>query len=129
MRLAEAGARQREKTDWRENLRHSADLAEQLSHQQPASHGVSQANPFANMTMHAGMLQGSGTVIALHNSGKDFDGVPIYAVELELNFPEHTPYRATYQTVIAQAALHNWHVGATLPFRVSPDDPNALMLG
>ena len=128
-RLADAGIRQQNTTDWRENLRQSADLAEQLSNQPPASHGVSQANPFVNMTMYAGMLQGSGRVIALHSSGKDLDGVPIYAVELELSFPERAPYRAIYQTVIANEALHNWRAGATLPFRVSPDEPNALMLG
>ncbi|WP_394940664.1 hypothetical protein [Psychromicrobium sp. YIM B11713] len=129
LRLMKAGQQQRHNTDWRENLRQSADLSEQLAAQPAVNHGISAANPFAAMTLYAGMLQGSGTVLALHRTSQDLLGSPIYTVELELSFPGQPNYRASYQTMIAEAALHNWKVGAKLPFRVSPDDPNALMLG
>ncbi|NYE96194.1 hypothetical protein FHU41_002444 [Psychromicrobium silvestre] len=127
-RLADAGMRQRERTDWRENLRQSADLAEQFSNT-PEAYGVSEANPFKNLTLYASMIQGNGTVISLNQTSQAPDGTPIYTVELELRFPNQAPYRSNYRTMIALSALPGWQPGAMFPFRVSPDDPNALMLG
>jgi len=50
-------------------------------------------------------------------------------VEFDVTLPGADPYRATYKTVIAEAALHGWQPGAVLPVRVSPDDRTAIMLG
>lgn len=132
-RLMKAGAAQSAQTDYAANLKASADLAEQYAGLDPnaplGTHGAAAANPFANMAAYAAMLQGSGTVLSLSPTGTDVTGVPVYAVELELTLDGQQPYRTTYQTVIAAGALHNWQVGAVLPFRVSREDPHSLMLG
>lgn len=132
-RLMKAGAKESMNTDYAANLKQSADLAEQFGGSAPnqplGSHGAATANPSANMTAYANMLQGSGTVVSLAPTGGDVTGTPVYAVELDITVPGQETYRTSYQTVIAQAALPNWQPGAMFPFRVSPTDPHALMLG
>jgi hypothetical protein len=132
-RLVKAGAEQTSRTDYAENLRQSADLAEQFAGKDPnaplGTHGAATANPFTNLSMFASMIQGSGTVVALHDTGGRIGLDVIYAVDLDVTLPGAEPYRAVYKTVIAQAALPNWQPGAMYPFRVSPTDRDSLMLG
>ena len=127
----------------REAIRQSADIAEQwgrvaepFAHQTAAAptgpggpYGAATADPFANLAFHQNGLPASGTVIACTPEGSSIDGLTVYAVLLEVRIEGREPYRATYRTVIAEGARHNWSPGAVLPFRVSPDDPQALMLG
>ncbi|MFF1573172.1 hypothetical protein ACFVWR_10520 [Leifsonia sp. NPDC058292] len=132
-RLMKAGAKQTATTDYAANLKMSADLAEQFAGTDPnaplGSHGMSAANPFANMAAYATMAQGSGTVVAIEPTATDVAGTPVYRVHLDLKLEGRDAYRTVYQTVIADSALSNWQPGSVLPFRVSPSDPNALMLG
>jgi len=128
----------------REAIRQSADIAEQWGRVAEAyaypttaatqtgpgrPYGAATANPFANLAFHQNGLPASGTVIACTPEGPPADGPAVYAVLLEVRIEGREPYRATYRTVIAEAARHNWRLGAVLPFRVSPDDPQALLLG
>ena len=132
-RLTKAGLEQTVRTDYVGNLRQSADLAEQFAGVQPGdvtgTHGAATANPFLNMTRYGSMIQGSGRVVSLADSGGRIGDEVIYAVEFDVTLPGADPYRATYKTVIAEAALHGWQPGAVLPVRVSPDDRTAIMLG
>ncbi|MBO9626366.1 MAG: hypothetical protein J7484_08335 [Microbacterium sp.] len=132
-RLMKAGAASSARIDYAEALRQSADLAEQYANADPnapqGTHGAASANPFANMAAYATMTPAAGTVLSLAPTGADVAGTPIYAVELDVLIDGRPPYRTTYQTVIAAGALHNWQPGKVLPFRVSPNDPHALMLG
>ena len=132
-RLTKAGLEQTARTDYVGNLRQSADLAEQFAGVQPGdvtgTHGAATANPFLNMTRYGSMIQGSGRVVSLADSGGRIGDEVIYAVEFDVTLPAADPYRATYKTVIAEAALHGWQPGAVLPVRVSPDDRTAIMLG
>ena len=132
-RLMRAGVEQSARTDYVENLKQSADLAEQMSGVDPnrplGTHGAASANPFVNMAAFASMTSASGTVVSLSPTGRDLDGTPIYTVELSVGIDGQDPYRATYETVIAAGALHNWQPGRILPFRVSPTNPQTLMLG
>ena len=132
-RLTKAGLEQTARTDYVGNLRQSADLAEQFAGVQPGdvsgTHGAATANPFLNLSMYGSMTRGSGRVVSLADSGKRIGDEVIYAVELDITLPGAEPYRTTYKTVIAEAALHGWQPGAMFPVRVSPDDPNAVMLG
>ncbi|MGD8167102.1 hypothetical protein ACEXOS_007735 [Herbiconiux sp. P16] len=132
-RLTKAGVAQTARTDYAENLRQSADLAEQFAGKDPnaplGTHGAATANPFTNLSMFASMIQGSGTVVALHDTGGRIGLDAIYAVDLDITLPGAEPYRTVYKTVIAQAALPNWQPGAMYPFRVSPTDRDAVMLG
>ncbi|PRB09103.1 hypothetical protein [Microbacterium sp. MYb64] len=128
----------------REAIRQSADIAEQwgrvadaFAYQTTAAapsgpggpYGAATADPFANLAFHQNGLPASGTVIACTPEAQSADGLAVYAVLLEVRIEGREPYRATYRTVIAEAARHNWRQGAVLPFRVSPDDPQALLLG
>lgn len=128
-RLMRAGFKQSAQTNYAENLRQSADLAEQFSNGIPVTHGAAGANPFANMAAYAGMIQGSGTVRGLRATGQVIAGTSVYLVDFEITLPDRASYQAQYQTVIAQAALPNWQPGAMYPLRVSPEDQNAIMLG
>jgi hypothetical protein len=132
-RLTKAGYAQSANTDYRENLRRSADLAEQFAGVGPndvaGTHGGAVANPFTNMAAYGQMLQGSGTVVALADSGKRLAETVVYTVQLDVTLPGEAPYRTVYQTVIAEGALHNWQPGSVLPVRVSPNDRNSVMLG
>lgn len=128
----------------RETIRQSADIAEQWGRVAEAfadpraaaapagsggPYGAATADPFANLAFSQTGLQASGTVIGCTPEGSAVDGLTVYAVLLEVRIEGREPYRATYRTVIAEAARHNWRPGAVLPFRVSPDDPEALLLG
>lgn len=132
-RLMRGEVRQSANIDYAANLKHSADLADQFAGADPnqplGTHGAASANPFTNMTAYGSMLQGSGTVVSLAPTGAEVTGTPVYAVVLDVVVPGRDPYRTTYQTVLAQAALPKWQPGASYPFRVSPTDPHALMLG
>lgn len=129
-RLMKAGVESSARTDYAENLRQSANLAEQHSSGQLAgTHGAAGANPFENMNMYASMDAVSGTVISLERTQREVQGVPVYRVELEIEADGRPSYRTTYETLIAAGAKPNWQPGKMLPFRVSKTDPNQLMLG
>jgi hypothetical protein len=132
-RLVRVGIRQTTATDYAEALRQSADLAEMwagVNGSQPlGTHGAATANPFANLAFLQGAVPAAGTVISLAPTGQHLGEVPIYAVELEMRMDGREPYRTTYRTVIGAGALPNWQPGRMLTFRVSPDDPHAIMLG
>lgn len=132
-RLMRAGAEQTVRTDYAEKIRQSADLADQWAGYDPdqptGTHGMSAANPFANMAAYSSMTPAAGTVVSYAPTGSHLDETPIYAVELDVLIDGKEPYRATYQTVIAAGALANWQPGKVLPFRVSTTDPQSLMLG
>jgi hypothetical protein len=132
-RLSKAGVQQSLNTDYAANLKLSADLAEQFGGLKPGeavgTHGAATANPFDNMRMYAGMIQGTGTVVSLIDSGTKLLDDTIYAVELDIRLPSTDAYRTIYKTVIAGPALANWQPGAVIPLRVSPTDRNAIMLG
>ncbi|PJJ65563.1 hypothetical protein [Compostimonas suwonensis] len=132
-RLGRAGVKQSLDTDYAANLKQSADLAEQFAGLQPgevpAGYGAPTANPFDNLRMHAGMIQGSGTVVALADNGTKLGDTTVYAVDLDITLPGQQPYRTVYTTVIAQSALPNWQPGSMITLRVSPTDPHSVMLG
>lgn len=129
-RLGKAGMQQSATTDYAANLKASADLAEAYARGDlEGTHGSASANPFTNMSMYASMMPGTATVIDLVDTGKRLDVDTIYAVELEVVVPDQPPYRTIYKTVIAAPALIHWRVGSSMPVRVSPTDPTALMLG
>ena len=128
-----AGFDQMGKTDYLGNLHQSANLAEQWAgadpNLPPNTHGAATANPFANLAAMQAGTPASGTVVAVTPTGQEVAGTPVYAVELDVRIDGQETYRTTYQTVIAAGALANWQPGAVYPFKVSPTDPHALMLG
>jgi len=128
-RLMKAGVEQSLRTDYAENLRLSADLAEQMTDPAAPAAGGSPANPFAAMAAYSSMTPASGTVVSLAPTGRQITDTPVYAVELDILIDGQTVYRTTYETLIAAGALHNWQPGKVLPFRVSTTDPHSIMLG
>ncbi|MGC3953177.1 MAG: hypothetical protein QM804_02795 [Propionicimonas sp.] len=132
-RLIRVAGEQRRRLDFAESLRLSADAAEFWSQVDPngpaGTHGAATANPFANLDFYRAGIPASGTVVSLEPSGNTLDGVGVYDVVLDVRIDGQAPYRTTYRTVIAGAAMTNWQPGKVLPFRVSPADPHALLLG
>ena len=129
-RLMKAGLQSTARTDYAENLRQSADLAEAYSAGTlDGTHGAAGENPFENMNMYASMDAVAGTVLSLERTFREVQGVPVYSVELEIEADGRPPYRTRYETLIAAGAKANWQPGKVLPFRVSKTDPHQLMLG
>ena len=133
-RLMRVGRQYRNQMNLAESIRYSADAAEYWSQTDPSgpvgTHGAATENPFTNLAFHNTGISGSGTVVSLAPSGDELDdGIPVYEVVLDVRVDGRQPYRTTYRTVIAAAAMTNWQPGSVLPFRVSPTDPHTLMLG
>lgn len=132
-RLIRVGGRQRPDIDYAEALRQSADLAEMwagVDQNAPlGTHGAATANPFANLAFMQSAIPAAGTVISLEPTDRTLGDAPVYRVELEMRIDGREPYPATYRTVIGAGALPNWQPGKMLTFHVSPEDPNAIMLG
>lgn len=132
-RLMKAGFRQSMETDYAENLRLSADLAEQFVGQRPdqptGTHGAATPNPLTNMAKYGQMIRGSGTVLTVTPTEKVIADTPVYEVRMEIVLPGRAPYPTVYRTVIAQAALPGWQPGAMFPVRVGPEDLHSVMLG
>lgn len=132
-RLVKAGVKETVNTDYAANLRQSADLAEQFAGVQPGAptgtHGAAGANPFANMAAYNSMVRGSATVVSITDTGTTLVDTPIYEVVFDMNLPGIAPYRTTYKTVIAAAALPQWQPGCLQTVRASAEDPSAVMLG
>ena len=129
-RLMKAGIEESARTDYAENLRQSADLAEQMSrqHRDGENPGES-ANPFANLAAYNSMTPAAGTVVSLAPTGAQVTQTPVYAVVLDILIDGPPVYRTSCETLIAAGALHNWQPGAVLPFRVSTTNPHSIMLG
>ncbi|MGI6877568.1 hypothetical protein [Microbacterium sp. gxy059] len=132
-RLWAVARENRRHMDIAESIRVSADAAEHWSRvARDASRGVYGAavpDPFANLAFHQRGLAASGRVLSLAPTAEAFEGATVYDVRLEVRIDGREPYETAYRTVIAAAALPNWQPGRVLPFRVSPADPHALLLG
>lgn len=132
-RLMRAGRKTRPPMDFAEAIHESANLAEAWSgfdwNQPVGTHGAMAANPFSNLQFMQEAIPAQGIVQSLAPTEKCLGEVPVYRVELEVRIDGREPYASHYDTVIGAAALPMWQPGASFPFRVSPDDPHALMLG
>ena len=100
--------------------------------------GVAQANEMlgdvaaqqqkAQMLMTSGIV-GQATVDAINDSGVTVNDNPQVEFVLDVTLPGKEPYKASLTQVVSRLAIAGFQPGATVPVRVSPDDPQVLMIG
>lgn len=100
--------------------------------------GVAQANEMlgdvaeqqqkAQMLMTTGIV-GQATVDSINDSGVTVNENPQVEFVLDVTLPGREPYKASLTQVVSRLAIAGFQPGATVPVRVSPDDPQVLMIG
>jgi len=100
--------------------------------------GVAQANAMmgdlaeqqqkTQMLMATGIV-GQATIDSVTDTGVTINENPEIAIALTVTVPGGEPYKATLKQVISRLAIAGYQPGATVPVRVSPDDPQVLMIG
>jgi hypothetical protein len=79
------------------------------------------------------MLMGSGIVgqariDQISDTGATVNDNPQVQFNLTVTIPGRDPYPATLTQVVSRIAIGSFQPGATVPVRVSPDDPQTLMI-
>jgi len=100
--------------------------------------GVAQANEMlgdvaeqqqkAQMLMTSGIV-GQATVDSINDTGVTVNDNPQVEFVLDVTLPGREPYKASLTQVVSRLAIAGFQPGATVPVRVSPDDPQVLMIG
>jgi len=100
--------------------------------------GVAQANEMlgdvaeqqqkAQMLMTTGIV-GQATVDSINDTGVTVNDNPQVEFVLDVTLPDREPYKASLTQVVSRLAVAGFQPGATVPVRVSPDDPQVLMIG
>ena len=100
--------------------------------------GVAQANAMmgdvaaqqqrAQMLMATGLV-GQATIDSITDTGVTINENPEVEFALTVTVPGGEPYKAALKQVVSRLAIAGFQPGATVPVRVSPDDPQVLMIG
>jgi len=100
--------------------------------------GVAQANEMlgdvaeqqqkAQMLMTSGIV-GQATIDSITDTGVTVNENPQVEFVLDVTLPDREPYKASLTQVVSRLAIAGFQPGATVPVRVSPDDPQVLMIG
>ncbi|HEY5159983.1 MAG TPA: hypothetical protein VII83_02815 [Gaiellaceae bacterium] len=100
--------------------------------------GVAQANEMmgdvaaqqqkAQMLMASGLV-GQAKIDAVNDTGVTVNENPQVELVLDVTVPGKEPYKATLTQVVSRLAIASFQPGSTVPVRVSPDDPQVLMIG
>ena len=100
--------------------------------------GVAQANAMmgdiaeqqqkAQMLMASGIV-GQATIDTVTDTGVTINENPQIELALTVTVPGREPYAATLTQVVSRLAIAGFQPGSAVPVRVSPDDPQVLMIG
>lgn len=71
---------------------------------------------------------GQATIDQVVDTGTTVNDNPQVQFGLTVTIPGHEPYSATLTQVVSRLVMGNFQPGATVPVRVSPDDPQTLMI-
>ncbi len=99
--------------------------------------GVAQANQMmgnlaeqqqkAQMLMATGLV-GQATINAVTDTGATVNDNPQVELALTVTLPDRMPYEATVTQVVSRLAIAGFQPGSVVPVRISPDDPQVLMI-
>ena len=99
--------------------------------------GVAQANAMmgdlaeqkkTQMLMATGIV-GQATIDSVTDTGVTINENSEIAIALTVTVAGGEPHKATLKQVISRLAIAGYQPGSTVPVRVSPDDPQVLMIG
>jgi hypothetical protein len=99
--------------------------------------GVATANHMVNglaaeqqktaMLMASGIV-GQARIDQVSDTGTTINDNPQVQFTLTVTVPDRDPYPATLTQVVSRIAIGSFQPGATVPVRVSPEDPQTLMI-
>ncbi len=76
----------------------------------------------------AGGLVGQATIDRVTDTGATVNDNPRVQFKLTVTIPGRDPYQAHLTQVVSRLVIGNFQPGASVPVRVSPDDPQTLMI-
>jgi hypothetical protein len=79
------------------------------------------------MLMASGLV-GQGTINAIQDTGVTINENPECEISVTVTLPGRDPYQATLKQVVSRIAIPSFQPGATVPVRVSPQDPSVLII-
>jgi hypothetical protein len=77
--------------------------------------------------VHNGIV-GQGTIISMRDSGVTVSGDPEVEFEVAVQLPDRPAYRVTHRQVVHHLMKDQFQVGAGVPVRVDPQDPNSIVI-
>jgi hypothetical protein len=80
------------------------------------------------MLMSRGVV-GEARIAEITDTGTTINDNPQVMFNLSVMLPGRDPYAATLTQVVSRITIGNFQPGATVPVRVSPEDPQTLMIG
>jgi hypothetical protein len=80
-------------------------------------------------TLMATGVVGQATINQLRDTGTTINENPQVEFDLTVTVPGREPYAVSLTQVISRIAIGSFQPGATVPVRVSPEDPQTLMIG
>jgi hypothetical protein len=91
--------------------------------------GAGTMDPAGASALYSGGISGSATIDAVNDTGMFVNEAPVLALDMTVTLPGREPYKTTHKQLVSHAALARFQPGSVLPVRVSPQDPNQLMIG
>jgi hypothetical protein len=76
----------------------------------------------------AGGIVGLATIDQVIDTGATINDNPRVELELTVTIPGRDPYPAALTQVVSRIAIGSFQPGSTVPVRVSPEDPQTLMI-
>jgi hypothetical protein len=92
-----------------------------------AFHGLA-AEQQKTAELMAGGIVGQATIDDVTNTGATINDNPRVQLHLTVTIPGHGPYPAKLTQVVSRMAIGRFQPGSRVPVRVSPDDPETLMI-
>jgi uncharacterized membrane protein len=73
-------------------------------------------------------VQTQGRVASVSRTGTKINGVPMYAITVEISLPDKEPYQASAKMLLAPNNAAQLSPGMSLPVRVDPNNPQSILL-
>jgi hypothetical protein len=86
-------------------------------------------NPGGQAALYQTGIQGNATIVSVADTGMFVNQAPVLELELTVSLPGQEPYTAKHKQLVSHVALANFQPGKSFPVRVSPQDPNELIIG
>ena len=73
-------------------------------------------------------MPGQAVINTIADTGTTVNENPQVQFNLTVSLPGQAPYPATLTQIVSRVAIGSFQPGATVPVRVSPNDPQTLMI-
>ena len=112
-----------------EGIRAANAAMDQAQALQQGAAGPGMMDPAGSAALYSGGLAGSATIDGVSDTGMFVNEAPVLELDMTVTVPGREPYKAKHRQLVSHAALARFQPGAVMPVRVSPDDPQTLMIG